>query len=541
MSAPTPRKRRRFKKQDSERPEVVPFIPDGDAALCYVRQSHFTDESTSGATQARDTHRWANAYGVPIVATVEDLHVSGDLEPEKRGGLKAWLSDAPPKPWKTLIVSKLDRLVRNVVDALRLLEWVRARGKRLICIAEGIDSSNSMAEFLITLIAAFARMERERMRERFIDAKARLKEAGRWGGEGHVYGTMPVELPGGGWILGLDQYAVKVLHSLSKMAREGKMLTEMRDWLTDNKVLAPRNRQMVLAAQRRGEDVAKVQLKEHGWSVTVIRRVLANPDLVEFGILEPAEQAEIIARLDERAMRKKRGSNKPYGFSGVLVCPECLEPLWHRIAHHDRTLSDGRAVEYQYNYWQCPSKKHGPAMHAEQIEPVAEQAFYRIFAMVPVRERVILPPTTHANEIAKLEREYGKIMSGVARAKSATDRGRIMKDGEKILADIDTLRALPIDPGGVQWVPTDRTWQEELAGLSSEDRRLRWLELGFTFAVQKRYDGSWSAGWRLPDGWQESMPELAKWYDRNTGATVDVADLLIQPPAEQEQLKPHQD
>ncbi|WP_184915753.1 recombinase family protein [Saccharothrix ecbatanensis] len=529
MSAPTPRKRRpRFKRQTSDRSPVVPFTPDDDAALCYVRQSHFTDESTSSEVQTRDTHRWANAYGVPIVETVEDLHVSGDLEPYKRDGLKLWLSDVAPMPWKTLVVSKLDRLVRNVMDALTLLEWLRARGKRLVCIAEGIDSSNSMSEFLITLIAAFARMERERMKERFRDAKARLKEAGRWSGEGHIYGTMPVELPGGGWILGLDPYAVKILHALSKMARAGKSLTEMCDWLTENKIVSPRDRQLQLSAERRGENFSTVELKGYEWTGTPLRRLLEHPDLVELGIFEPAEQAEITARLEEKARRKTRGSNQPYQFSGVLVCPECLEPLWHRIAHQKRKRNDGTTIEYEYQYWRCPTRKHGPSMRAEEIEPLAEQAFYKIFAMVPVRERIVLPPTSHANEIAKLEREYGKLMSGVARAKSSEDRTRIMNDGNRILADIDTLRALPADPGGVQWVPTDRTWQQELAGMSPEDRRLRWLELGFTFAVGKRADGKWSAAWRLPDGWQDAMPELAEWHDRigSTGQTVEIADLL---------------
>lgn len=529
MGASTPRKRRRFRKQASDRnPMVVPFTPDDDAAVCYVRQSHFTDESMSSEVQTHTTHRWANAYGIPIVATVEDLHVSGDLEPDRRDGLKVWLSDAPPRPWKTLIVSKLDRLVRSVVDALSLLEWVRARGKRLICIAEGIDSSNSMSEFLITLIAAFARMERERMRERFRASKAALKEAGRWSGETHVYGTMPVELPGGGWILGLDTYAVKILHSLSKMARAGKGTADMCKWLKENEVLSPRDRQLQLGAMRRGEDPASVELRGYEWSGSVIRKILENPDLVEFGILEPAEQAEISARLEEKSVRKTRGSNRPYEFSGVFVCPECLEPLWHQFAHHKRTRANGTTVTHEYRYWRCGSHQHGPSMRADVIEPLAEQAFYKIFAMVPVRERIVLPPTNHSNEIVKLEREHAKLMSGVARAKTPEDRRRIMEDGNKILADIDTLRALPADPGGVQWVPTDRTWREELEGMSPEDRRLRWLELGFAFAVQKRPDGTWSAGWRLPDGWQEAMPELAEWHNRiaDTGETVEITDLL---------------
>ncbi|MBE1572973.1 hypothetical protein [Amycolatopsis roodepoortensis] len=56
--------------------------------------------------------------------------------------------------------------------------------------------------------------------------------------------------------------------------------------------------------------------------------MLVNPELVELGIFEPAEQAEIVAVLEEKSRRKARGSNQPYPFSGVLVCPECLEPLW---------------------------------------------------------------------------------------------------------------------------------------------------------------------------------------------------------------------
>ncbi|MFD8492379.1 recombinase family protein [Amycolatopsis sp. NPDC059657] len=528
MSGSAPRKRRRFKKQVSERPPVVPFTPDGDAALCYVRQSHFTDESTSKEVQTRDTHRWCNAYELPIVETVDDLHVSGDLEPYKRAGLKVWLTDAPPKPWKTLVVPKLDRLVRNVMDALTLLDWLRARGKRLICIAEGIDSSNSMSEFMITLIAAFARMERERMQERFRSARAMLKDAGRWGGEGHLYGTMPVEIPGGGWILGLDPYAVKILHTLSKQARKGDGLSVMCEWLTSNKVVTPRNRQAQLAAERRGEDASTVELKEYEWSPSTVRRVLEHPDLVDLGIFEPAEQAEISAKLDEKANRKTRGSNQPYGLSGILVCPDCLDPLWHRIGSQTRTRKDGSTKEYEYHYWRCPTRKHGPSLRADEVEPLAEKAFYKLFAMVPVRERIVLPPTSHANEIAKLEREHAKLMAGVARAETQEDRRRVVADGDKILADIDTLRALPADPGGVQWVPTDRTWQQELEGMSTEDRRLRWLELGFSFAAKKRPDGSWSARWCLPVGWREAMPEVADWQDRagKTGDTIDIASLL---------------
>lgn len=530
MGAPTSRKSRsrRLKKQTSDRPPVVPFTPDDDGALCYIRQSHFTDESTSSPVQTEITHRWSNGFGVPIVDTVEDLHVSGDLEPHKRDGLKKWLSDAPPKPWKTLVVSKLDRLVRNVMDALVLLEWVKARGKRLICIAEGIDSSNSMSEFMITLCAAFARMERERMRERYVDSKAALKEMGRWAGEAHVYGTKPVELPGGGFILGLDPYAVKILHSLSKLARSGMNQTDMCKWLESHNVVTPKDRQAQLAAERRGDDPSSAELKGYSWSGTSLKAVLTNPDLVDLGIFEPAEQSEIVARLDARSRRKTRGSNQPYGFSGILVCPDCLNPLWHALTNSTSKNKDGSVRSYIYHYWRCDDCKT-PSMRAEEIEPLAEQAFYKIFESVPVRERVVVPPTNHANDIAKLQRQHAKIMSGIALAE-ASARPQIQADGNKILNDIDTLRALPVDPGGIKWVATDRTWREELAHMVPEDRRIRWIELGYEFAIQKQEDGTWRAGWRLPEDWRESMPELLKWAHMiGPDGVVDITDMLDWP------------
>lgn len=534
-TSPARRERRRFRKQLSDKAAFVPFVPEGDGALDYRRQSFYSDESLSSETQGGHNSRWCAAYGVPVVGTVEDLHVSGDLDMFKRAGLREWLSDAPPRPWKTLIVAKLDRVSRNALDTLRLLSWLRARGKRLVSVAEGIDTSNSMGDFLLTVVAAIAEMERTRMRERFRDSKASLQAEGRWSGEAHVYGTMPVELPNrGGWILGIDAYAVKILHSVSKLARAGKSLKEMCDWLNDKQVLSPSDRRLQLSAERKGMDPGSVELKGYKWQGTVLRPLLENPDLVAFGIFEPAEQSEILARLEEKARRKSRGSNQPYDYSGVFVCTECLEPLWHRRAHRSYTRQDGTVTEHQYDYWRCPTTQHGPSMRAAEIEPVAEESFYIAFAQVPVRERVVLPPTDHANEIAKLEREYGKVMGEVARIKSLEERQRRTAEGTKILADIDMLRALPVDPGGVRWVPTGRTWREELKDKTPQERRERWLDLGFRFAAQKHDDESMTFGWLLPEGWQDEMPELADKVPP-TGF-VDMTDLvgqtgLTMPPA----------
>jgi site-specific DNA recombinase len=66
-----------------------------------------------------------------------------------------------------------------------------------------------------------------------------------------------------------------------------------------------------------------------------------RPGSVEFGIFEPAEQAEISVPTGREGATETRGSNRPYPFSGVLVCAECLQPLWHQLSTNKRTHKDG--------------------------------------------------------------------------------------------------------------------------------------------------------------------------------------------------------
>jgi site-specific DNA recombinase len=54
---------------------------EGDAAVSYERQSRYSDESLPAEVQDKHNGRWCTGYGMPVVASVEDLHVSGDLDP----------------------------------------------------------------------------------------------------------------------------------------------------------------------------------------------------------------------------------------------------------------------------------------------------------------------------------------------------------------------------------------------------------------------------------------------------------------------------
>jgi putative DNA-invertase from lambdoid prophage Rac len=86
-----------------------------------------------------------------------------------------------------VIASKLDRLFRSALDALTVVEDMRKRGVSLCLLDLGGDiSGNGMSKLFLTIAAAFAEAERDRIRERVSQSKADQKARGRYLG-----GTVP--------------------------------------------------------------------------------------------------------------------------------------------------------------------------------------------------------------------------------------------------------------------------------------------------------------------------------------------------------------
>jgi putative DNA-invertase from lambdoid prophage Rac len=86
-----------------------------------------------------------------------------------------------------VMAPKLDRLFRSALDALTVVEDLRKRGVALHLLDLGGDiSSNGLSKLFLTIAAAFAEAERDRIRERIGQSKADQKARGRFLG-----GTVP--------------------------------------------------------------------------------------------------------------------------------------------------------------------------------------------------------------------------------------------------------------------------------------------------------------------------------------------------------------
>lgn len=82
----------------------------------------------------------------------------------------------------TLVVWKLDRLGRSLLEVLQTCETLERKGARLHVITENIDPSSVMGRFMLHLLAALAEMERGLIVERTKAGLEAARARGRIGG-----------------------------------------------------------------------------------------------------------------------------------------------------------------------------------------------------------------------------------------------------------------------------------------------------------------------------------------------------------------------
>ena len=88
------------------------------------------------------------------------------------------------------MVYKLSRFGRNAADILNSLELLQTYDVNLICIEEGIDSSQTSGKLLISVLSAVAEIERENILEQTMNGRREKARQGKWNGGPAPYGYM---------------------------------------------------------------------------------------------------------------------------------------------------------------------------------------------------------------------------------------------------------------------------------------------------------------------------------------------------------------
>ena len=81
-----------------------------------------------------------------------------------------------------IVVWRLDRLGRSLIDLVKLVELFKSRGIGLKSLTQDIDTTSATGRLIFHIFAALAEFERESIRERTLAGLAAAKEKGRTGG-----------------------------------------------------------------------------------------------------------------------------------------------------------------------------------------------------------------------------------------------------------------------------------------------------------------------------------------------------------------------
>jgi DNA invertase Pin-like site-specific DNA recombinase len=158
------------------------------AVYGYVRVStaRQAEEGLSLDVQCRQVEGYALMQGLTVERVFVEEGVSGSVPLAERPAGGELLSLL--KSGDAVVAAKLDRAFRSALDALQVVQRFRERGVALHLLDIGGDVANGHGKLFMTIVAAFAEAERDRIRERIADVKRDQRERSRFLGGKRPFG-----------------------------------------------------------------------------------------------------------------------------------------------------------------------------------------------------------------------------------------------------------------------------------------------------------------------------------------------------------------
>ncbi len=105
----------------------------------------------------------------------------------ERPALRRLLQDVRDKKIDVVVVYKIDRLTRSLMDFARIVEVFDQAGASFVSVTQQFNTTTSMGRLTLNVLLSFAQFEREVTAERIRDKIAASKTKGMWMG-----GTVPL-------------------------------------------------------------------------------------------------------------------------------------------------------------------------------------------------------------------------------------------------------------------------------------------------------------------------------------------------------------
>jgi DNA invertase Pin-like site-specific DNA recombinase len=297
----------------------------------------------------------------------------------ERPGLQKLLSDIKEHKIDCVIVYKVDRLSRSLMDFAHLLEFFDKNNVTFVSVTQAFNTNTSMGRLTLNILLSFAQFEREIISERTKDKMGAARKKGKW--------------LGGRPLLGydIDKKAKKLVVNKD----EAKIIREIFDlYLQGNSLL-----KVAQALNNKGYRTKRT-ISENGrtfggfkYGVTQIQSIITSVlyigKVCYVGQIYEGEQKAII---DEETFKKaqeklkenrvERKATKNIDCTGLLThllhCKTCKSFMFHtytlkNATHKYRYYVCTSVQKHEYN--SCPTK----SVNAQAIEDATIDCLRKIF------------------------------------------------------------------------------------------------------------------------------------------------------------------
>lgn len=282
-----------------------------------------------------------------------------------RPALKRLMEQIETEQIDCVVVYKVDRLSRSLLDFARMMEVFERRGVSFVSVTQQFNTASSMGRLILNVLLSFAQFEREMISERTRDKIAATRRKGKWSGGAPILGYDVIDRK-----LVINEAEAAIVRQIFALYLERNSLLTVvqelarRNWTS--KVWHTRK-----GVQRGGRALTKTSLRQLLINVTYMGKVRHKTEMFE-GEHSAIVDADLFGRVqqalhDNAAIRRSHSAGAPRPLlKGLLRCAAC-----HCAMIHSYAVRGAR----RYRYYLCTNaQKRGwdacpaPSAPAAEIE-----------------------------------------------------------------------------------------------------------------------------------------------------------------------------